>query len=301
MTELVQSLAGGFIGVRRRAADFLALTKPRVVLMVLTSILVGFYLGTKGALNYWLLFQALVASALTTGGTLALNQYQEREVDAKMERTRYRPLPEGRLRPGEALWFGLILITAGLLYASFAVNALTGILTGVIVVSYLLLYTPLKVKTEFCNLPGAVAGALPPMVGWAAATGTLELKAWILFAIMFVWQFPHLLAIGWLYREDYARAGVRHIVTEKTNPKSTGRQIINNCLALLVLGLMPTLVGMAGPVYFVAALALGIAFLVCGIMASFSLTTASARTLLVASLLYLPALLLLMIFDKVPV
>jgi protoheme IX farnesyltransferase len=139
------------------------------------------------------------------------------------------------------------------------------------------------------------------MVGWAAATGTLELKAWILFAIMFVWQFPHLLAIGWLYREDYARAGVRHIVTEKSNPNSTGRQIINNCLALLVLGLMPTLVGMAGPVYFVAALALGIAFLVCGIKASFSLTTASARTLLVASLLYLPALLLLMIFDKVPI
>jgi protoheme IX farnesyltransferase len=301
MTELVQSLAISFTGARRRVADFLALTKPRVVLMVLTSIFVGFYLGAKGPLDYWILLQTMIATALTTAGTLALNQYQERDLDARMERTRLRPLPDGRLRPTEALSLGLILVTVGLLYASFAVNAWTGILTGIIVVSYLFLYTPLKVKTEFCNLPGAVAGALPPVVGWVAASGAPELKAWVLFAILFVWQFPHLLAIGWLYREDYARAGVRHIVKMDTDPRSTGRQIVNNCMALLVLSLMPTLVGLAGELYFVLALAVGAAFLVCGILASVSLTLSSARRLLVASLIHLPVLLLLLVLDKVAV
>ncbi len=299
MTTRVQTLGVGFTGARRRAADFLALSKPRMVLMVLTSILVGFYLGTKGAVDYWVLFQTLIATAMTTAGTLALNQYQERELDARMERTRLRPLPDGRLRPAEALGFGLVLTSVGLVYASLAVNALTGLLTAVIVVSYLFLYTPLKVKTEFCNLPGAVAGALPPVVGWAAASGALERNAWVLFAIMFVWQFPHLLAIGWLYREEYARAGIRHIVNENSDPRSAGRQIVTNCMALLVLGLMPTLVGLAGKVYFVSALVIGVAFLACGILTSLSLTTANARRLLVASLVYLPALLLLMVFDRV--
>jgi len=300
MTTRAQTLSIGFTGVRRRAGDFLEMSKPRVVLMVLTSILVGFYLGARGVVDYWVLLQTLAATALTTGGTLALNQYLEREVDAQMERTRLRPLPDGRLKPAEALGFGVILVTAGLLYATFAVNVLTGFLTALIVGAYLLLYTPLKVKTEFCNLPGAVAGALPPVVGGAAATGSLEMKAWVLFAIMFVWQFPHLLAIGWLYKEEYARAGVRHIVSEDANPRGIGRQIVINCLALLVLGLMPTLVGLAGSVYFIAALAVGIAFLVCGIGAAFSLTESSARRLLVASLVHLPVLLLLMVIDKVP-
>ncbi|MFQ5913454.1 MAG: heme o synthase [Nitrospinota bacterium] len=300
MVTRAQTLAIGFSGARRRAADFVALTKPRVVLMVLAAILVGFYLGAKGAVDFWSLFQTLFAMALSTAGTIALNQYLERELDARMERTRLRPLPDGRLRPAEALGFGLALVAAGLLYASLAVNALTGLLTAVIVVSYLFVYTPLKVKTEFCNLPGAVAGALPPVVGWAAAAGTLEVRAWVLFAIMFVWQFPHLLAIGWLYREEYARAGVRHMVRRDSDPKSTGRQIVNNCMALLVLGLMPTLVGLAGKVYFVSALAIGIAFLACGIMTSCSMTTSNARRLLVATLVYLPALLLLMVFDKGP-
>ncbi len=299
MTTRVQTLGVGVTGARRRAADFLALSKPRMVLMVLTSILVGFYLGTKGAVDYWVLFQTLIATAMTTAGTLALNQYQERELDARMERTRLRPLPDGRLRPAEALGFGLVLTSVGLVYASLAVNALTGLLTAVIVVSYLFLYTPLKVKTEFCNLPGAVAGALPPVVGWAAASGALERNAWVLFAIMFVWQFPHLLAIGWLYREEFARAGIRHIVNENSDPRSAGRQIVTNCMALLVLGLMPTLVGLAGKVYFVSALVIGVAFLACGILTSLSLTTANARRLLVASLVYLPALLLLMVYDRV--
>jgi len=300
MTTRAQTLSIGFTGVRRRAGDFLEMSKPRVVLMVLTSILVGFYLGARGVVDYWVLLQTLAATALTTGGTLALNQYLEREVDAQMARTRLRPLPDGRLKPAEALGFGVILVTVGLLYATFVVNVLTGLLTALIVGAYLLLYTPLKVKTEFCNLPGAVAGALPPVVGWAAATGSLEMKAWVLFAIMFVWQFPHLLAIGWLYKEEYARAGVRHIVSEDANPRGIGRQIVINCLALLVLGLMPTLVGLAGAVYFIAALAVGIAFLACGIGAAFSLTESSARRLLVASLVHLPVLLLLMVIDKVP-
>ena len=210
MTTRAQTLTASFTEARKRAVDFVALTKPRMVLMVLTAILVGFYLGARGTVDLWALFQTLFATGMATAGTLALNQYQERELDARMERTRLRPLPDGRLRPAEALGFGLVLLSSGLIYAALAVNALTALLTAVIVVSYLFLYTPLKVKTQFCNLPGAVAGALPPVVGWAAAAGTLEVRTWVLFAIMFVWQFPHLLAIGWLYREDYARGRSTH-------------------------------------------------------------------------------------------
>jgi protoheme IX farnesyltransferase len=156
-------------------------------------------------------------------------------------------------------------------------------------------------KTEFCNLPGAVAGALPPLVGWAAAAGTLPIEAWILFAIMFVWQFPHLLAIGWLYKKEYDRAGVHHIVGKDADPRSVGRQIFVNCLALLVLSLMPTLLGLAGQIYFFTALASSLGFLACGISAALSLTILRAKILLFGSLVYLPLLLLLMVLDKVAV
>ncbi len=299
MTTRAQFIEAGNTSVRRRAADFLAMSKPRVVLMVLTAILVGFYMGSQGAVDYWMLFQTLLALALTTSGTLALNQYLEREVDGRMDRTRLRPLPDGRLKTGEALAFGLLMTTAGLVYVTFAVNGLTGLLTAVIVVTYLLMYTPMKLKTEFCNLPGAVAGALPPLVGWAAAAGSLPLEAWILFAIMFVWQFPHLLAIGWLYKEEYARAGVHHIVRKDADPRGVGRQILINCLALLVLSLMPTLLGLAGQGYFFAALAAGLGFLACGISAAVSLSVMKARVLLLGSLVHLPLLLFLMVLDKI--
>ncbi len=302
MINRADTLRGvGNTRMRKRVSDFLATSKPRVVLMALTAILVGFWMGARGSLNFWILFQTLLAMSMATAGTLALNQYLEREVDARMERTRSRPLPDGRLKAGEVLVFGLLMTTAGLVYVTFAVNGLAGLLTAVIVVTYLVFYTPLKMKTEFCNLPGAVAGALPPLVGWAAAAGTLPLEAWILFAIMFVWQFPHLLAIGWLYKEEYDRAGVHHIVSKDADPRSVGRQILVNCLALLVLSLMPTLLGLSGQIYFFAALAASLGFLACGISAALSLTILRAKVLLFGSLVYLPLLFFLMVLDRIAV
>lgn len=285
---------------RGRAADFLALTRPRVVLMVLVTTFVGFYLASSGVPDVNLLLRTLLGMALAAGGTLALNQYLERDVDAWMERTRLRPLPDGRLRPIEALAFGVVIAGAGVLYLALRVNLLSGLVTAISVGSYLFLYTPLKRKTSLCSVVGAVPGALPPVIGWGAARGALGLEAGVLFAILFLWQIPHSLAIARLYRDDYARAGIRLLPVIEPDGGSTGRQIVSNCLALLAVGLLPTLVGLAGPLYFFAALALGIGFLWCGIDLAISRSEAAARRLLVASLVYLPAGLLLMALDKVP-
>ena len=286
--------------VQRQAADFLALTRPRVVLMVLVTTLVGFYLASSSVPDYVRLLQTLIGMALAAGGTLALNQYLERDVDARMERTRLRPLPDGRLQPPEALAFGAAITGAGVLYLALGVNVLSGLVTAISVGSYLFLYTPLKRKTSLCSVVGAIPGALPPVIGWGAARGALPLEAWVLFAILFLWQIPHSLAIARLYRDDYARAGIRLLPVVEPDGGSTGRQIVSNCLALLAVGLLPTLIGLAGSIYFFAALALGIAFLGCGIGLAISRSEAAARRLLFASLVYLPAQLLLMALDKVP-
>jgi len=286
--------------VRRRTADFLELTKPRVVVMVLVTTLVGFYLASPGDPNYVILLHTLLGTALAGGGTLALNQFLEREADAQMQRTRLRPLPDGRLQPAEALVFGSLFTVTGLVYLAFAVNLLSALVTAAIVGSYLFAYTPLKKKTSLCSVVGAVPGALPPVIGWAAARGTLDLEAWILFTIMFLWQMPHSLAIGWLYRDDYARAGFQLLPVLDPDGKSTGRQIVSNCLALLAVGLIPTLVGFAGATYFFSALILGSMFLWYGISLARSCSQTAARRLLFASLVYLPVLLAVMAFDKVP-
>jgi protoheme IX farnesyltransferase len=286
--------------VQRRALDFLALTKPRVVAMVLVTTCVGFYLGTSGTTDYLLLLRTLVGTALAAGGTLALNQFLERDVDAKMERTRLRPLPDGRLRAGEAFIFGLVVTLVGVFYLSLTVSVLSGVVTAAISVIYLGLYTPLKRVTPLCSVVGAVPGALPPVTGWVAAHNEFGVPAWILFAILFLWQMPHSLAIACLYREDYARAGIRLLPIVEPDGKSTGRQTVINCLALLPVGLLPTLLGLSGPVYFVAALVFGMAFLGCGISFAVSRTAPAARQLLLASLLYLPAVLIAMALDKVP-
>lgn len=284
---------------RRRVMDFAELGKPRVVLMVLITTLVGFYLGSQGTPDYLRLLPTLIGTALAAAGTLALNQYAERDLDAKMQRTRRRPLPDGRIQPIEALVFGVVITVAGLAYLSLAVNLLSGLVTACITASYLLVYTPLKRKTPLCSVVGAIPGALPPVTGWVAARGGFGVEAWILFAILFLWQLPHSLAIARLYRDDYARAGIRLLPVVEPDAKSTGRQIVTNCLALLVVGLLPTLVGLAGPVYFLAALVFGVAFLSYGVAFAVSRTTLSARHLLFASLVYLPALLIVMALDKV--
>lgn len=284
----------------QRVLAFLELGKPRVVLMVLITTFVGFYLGSQGMPDYLRLLPTLIGTALAATGTLALNQYMERDVDAKMQRTRLRPLPDGRLQPPDALAFGAITTLAGLVYLAVAVNTVSAAVTTVITVSYLFLYTPLKRRTPLCSIVGAVPGALPPLTGWVAARGTFGIEAWILFAILFLWQLPHSLAIARLYRDDYARAGIRLLPVVEPDGKSTGRQIVTNCLALLVVGLLPTLVGLAGPVYFVAAFVLGALFLGYGVAFALSRTVTAARQLMFASLLYLPAILLVMALDKVP-
>jgi len=286
--------------IRRRALDYWELTKPGVVAMILVTTLVGFYLGSQRMPDYLCLVYTLIGTALAGGGTLALNQFIEREADAKMLRTRMRPLPDGRLQPVEALVFGVFVTVSGLGYLALMVSVLSALITVVIVVSYLFAYTPLKKKTSLCSIVGAVPGALPPVIGWVAARGTLNLEAWVLFTIMFLWQMPHSLAIGWLYREDYARAGFRLLPVIDPDGKSTGRQIVSNCLALLAVGLIPTLIGFTGTTYFFCALALGSIFLWYGVSLAFSCSQAAARRLLFASLVYLPVLLAVMAFDKVP-
>ena len=287
-------------GVLRRFADFFELAKPRIVLMVLVTAFVGFYVGSEKIPDYLRLLQMLFGTALAAGGTLALNQFVERDTDAMMQRTRRRPLPDGRVQPREALWFGALITMAGLVYLALAVNLQSAWVTALITLSYLLLYTPMKRKSSLCMLVGAVPGALPPVIGWVAARGDFKVDAWVLFAIMFLWQVPHTLAIARLYREDFAKAGIQFLPVIDPEGASTNRQIISHCAALLAVSLLPTLLGLAGAVYFTVAFVLGVGFLVSGISLAMESTPSGARRLLFASLIYLPVLLLVMALDRVP-
>jgi len=298
MTLITNTLDIAFTGGYRRALDFLELTKPRVSLMVLVTMFVGFYLGSEHGAGYLRLIETLIGTALAAGGTLALNQFLERRADALMARTRHRPLPDGRMQPTEALLFGVGLTAAGLLILALTVNALSALVTASIVGSYLFIYTPLKQRSSLCGVVGAVPGALPPVIGWTAATGGLSIEAWVLFAIMFFWQIPHTLAIARLYRDDFAKAGIQFLPVIESDGWTTGRQIITHSLALLVVSLLPTLLGLAGTVYFLAALLLGSGFLWYGIGLAISQSLAAARRLL-ASLIYLPLLLVVMALDRI--
>jgi heme o synthase len=297
MARRAAALNGAIAG--RRAADFLALTKPRVVLMVLMTTLVGFYLGSLGETDYARMLLTVFGTGLAAGGTLALNQYMERDLDARMHRTRRRPLPDGRLQPVDALAFGATLTAGGLVLLTVTVNPISGFVTALTVISYLFIYTPMKQRSALCSIIGAIPGALPPVTGWAAARGELSLEAGILFAILFLWQLPHSLAIAWLYREDYARAGMRLLPVIEPDGRSTGRQICYNCLALLAVGMLPTLIGVAGPVYFMVAAVLGSGLLAFGVSLSSTRTPQAARRLLFATLAYLPILLAVLAIDRV--
>ena len=300
MTFHVATVQSSPSRIQRRAADFLILTKPRVVLMVLVTTAVGFYLGSPGSTDALRLLHTLLGTALAAGGTIALNQFLERDGDALMERTRRRPLPEGRMEPGQALAFGAGITVGGILYLALWVDVPTSLVTALTVGSYLLLYTPLKRKTSLCSMPGAVSGALPPVAGWVAARGDFGPGAWILFTILFLWQIPHSLAIAWLFRSDYARAGIRLLPVIEPDGASTGRQVVTYSLALLFVGLVPTLIGLTGWLYFFGALTLGVSLLACGVMLAVFRSMADARRLLYASLVYLPILLVLMALDKSP-
>jgi protoheme IX farnesyltransferase len=298
-TEVVRDDVVALAGTRRRLADFLALSKPRVVLMVVLTTLVGYYLGASADLDYLRLVQVLVGTALAAGGTLALNQFLERDVDARMQRTRARPLPDGRLQPVEAAVFGSLLTAGGLVYLLMTGSLAAAGITAATSVLYLGVYTPLKRVSPLCTVLGAVPGALPPVAGWVAARGELGVGAGVLFAILFLWQLPHTLAIARLYREDYARAGIRVLPVVDPDGRSTERQIVTGCLALHAAALLPTLVGLTGGVYFFGALLLGALFLVVGTAQALRPSAPSARRVVIASIVYLPILLALMALDKV--
>jgi protoheme IX farnesyltransferase len=284
---------------RHVVADLVALTKPRVVLMVLVTTLVGYYVALTGAPDWVRLVHLVIGTFLAASGTLALNQYWERDVDARMERTRARPLPDGRLAPLEALIFGGAVTAAGVLYLAAAVGVAPAAVTATTFALYLFAYTPLKLRTPLCTIVVALPGALPPVTCWLAARDDAGVGCWVLFGILFLWQLPHTLAIARLYRDDYARAGIQLLPVIDAGGASTERQTLTGSLALLGVSLLPTLVGLAGGVYFVGALALGLGFAALTAWQAASPTLTGARRVLLGSLLYLPALLALLAFDKV--
>jgi heme o synthase len=278
---------------------FADLVKARLTTLVLLTTLVGFYLGWQGAMNYALMLNTLAATALVAAGASALNQLLEREYDAKMRRTQGRPLPSGRLQPTTVMIFGGVSSVAGLIYLALAVNLVTSVLGAVTLVSYLFIYTPLKRVTWLNTAIGAVPGALPPLMGWTAARGELSGEGWALFAILFFWQLPHFFAIAWMYRDEYARAGFKMLSNVDADGRRTAEQSISNTLALLAVSLFPFVFKMAGTTYLAGAIVLGAVFLWCAIRFSRRLTLTTARQLFFASIIYLPLLLALMVWDKV--
>jgi protoheme IX farnesyltransferase len=299
MTPPTEVIVAPLVRDRRRVvSDLVTLTKPRVVLMVIVTTLVGYWIGLVGAPDWARLLHLAIGTALAAGGALALNQYWERDVDARMERTRARPLPDGRLMPLEALAFGGAITGLGIAYLAALVGVAPALVTLATFTLYLFAYTPLKLRTALCTIVGAVPGALPPVTGWVAARDDFAVGAAVLFGILFLWQLPHTLAIARLYREDYARAGVLVLPVVDEHGGSTERQMMTGVLGLLVVSLLPTLIGLAGSVYFVGAFALGLAFVGAGAVQARSRSTVAARWVLFASLLYLPVLLALLAFDK---
>lgn len=283
----------------RAWADFVTLTKPRVNLLVLVTTIIGFHLANAGGpADYALLFNTVVGTFLVASGAAAFNQVLERDIDARMRRTRNRPLPDGRLSARESAWFAAALSAAGLLQIGLGANWLAAGIAAATLGSYALVYTPLKRVTSLATVIGAVPGALPPMIGWAASRGSLSLEAWVLFAIVFFWQMPHVLAVSWMYREDYERGGIRVLPVGDPEGRSTAFQMVNYAAALIPVSLMPTIVGLAGRVYFAGAIVLGIVMLALAVRFAQDRTPARARRLFFWSLAYLPLLWVVMLANR---
>jgi len=275
------------------------LFKARLTFLVLVTTLVGFYVGFRGAMDWVRLLNTMLGTALVAGGAAALNQLLERDLDARMRRTEDRPLPSGRMQAGTVLALGGACSVLGLLQLALAVNLLTSLLAALTLVSYLLIYTPLKTVTTLNTVVGAIPGALPPLMGWTAARGEISSAGWSLFAILFFWQLPHFLAIAWIYRDDYARAGFKMLPVLDPKGERTGTQAVSHTLGLLAVSLAPFVFRLAGPVYLVGALVLGSMYVWSAIQFSRALTVSRARHLFYTSILYLPLLLGLMALDKV--
>ena len=277
---------------------YVVLTKPDVTFLVVITTVAGFYLGSTGPMNWAQLLHTVVATMLVAGGTAALNQYVEREMDAVMRRTAGRPLPTGVLQPREVLIFGVATILVGAAWLAIAVNLLACAVALATSLLYLGLYTPLKTRTPLSTAVGAIPGALPPLIGWAAARGSLGLGGWVLVAILFFWQFPHFMAIAWMYREDYARAGIRMLPVVDRSGDSTFRQIVCTSAILVWVSALPSVLGMAGKLYFFGALLLGMLLLQVGLWANRSRTNARAKWLMHATVAHIPLLLAWLILDK---
>ena len=279
---------------------YLSLTKPDVTVLVVMTTLAGFYMGSSSPLDYVRLAHTLFGTTLMAAGTAVLNHYLERATDAKMRRTASRPLPLGQLQPAEALWFGVLLVGAGGIYLGLRVNALTSLLGLATTITYLGAYTPLKKRTTLATFVGAFPGAVPPLIGWAAARGSLGVDAWILYAILFLWQFPHFLSIAWIYREDYGRAGIQMLPVVDRSGSATFGQIVFTCAALVPTSLLPAVTRLTGVRYFFGALLIGMALVQVCFWAARSRTNVRAKRLMHATVFYMPVLLGLMMLDKLP-
>ena len=299
MKATVQSLSEPVAAEKSWVAVASELLKARLTLLVLLTTLVGFYLGFRGSVDYWLMWHTLFGTALVASGASALNQLLERDLDAKMRRTQSRPLPSGRLQPNTVLIIGAAASIAGLIYLALTVNLITAVLGALSLLSYLFIYTPLKRVTWLNTAVGAIPGALPPLMGWTAARGELTSEGWALFAILAFWQLPHFLAIAWIYRDEYARAGFQMLPVIDPEGHRTSRQAVCHTLGLLPVSLCPFIFKLTGPFYLVGALLLGFVFLWFAIRFSRELTVRRARQLFLASILYLPALLAIMVLDKI--
>jgi protoheme IX farnesyltransferase len=279
-------------------AVYADLVKARLTALVLITTLVGFYVGVRGPIDYFLMFHALFGTALVAGGAAALNQFLEREYDARMRRTASRPLPSGRLQPVTVMLFGGVCSLVGTVYLAALVNPLTSALGAISLVSYLFIYTPLKRLTWWNTAVGAIPGALPPLMGWAAARGELGPGGWSLFAILAFWQLPHFFAIAWIYQEEYAKAGFKMLPSVDPDGSRTAQQSVSHTLGLMLASLAPVVLHLAGPVYLGAALLLGSFYLFRAIQFARRLDVPSAKKLFFASIIYLPLLLIALVANK---
>ncbi len=286
-------------GLLERIPDYVEIAKPRISSFVLIAVAAGFLLGCGEDFQLGVLAHALLGIALVAAGSSAVNQFIERNTDARMQRTYSRPIPSGRLNAMEVLAFGITTGLLGCLYLAVWVNLLTASLAGFTYLAYTLIYTPLKRVTTINTAVGAVPGALPPVLGWTAAGGGLDLGAFALFATLFLWQFPHFMAIAWLYRDDYRRAGLKMIPAVDSRRKVTGYVAVGYALALLPVSLLPGQLGMASDIYTVTALLCGVAYLWAAVSFCRNESIPTARRLLFVSLIYLPAVLLVMVAEHI--
>ncbi|MBI4042145.1 MAG: protoheme IX farnesyltransferase [Deltaproteobacteria bacterium] len=297
--QTIDQISPSWTIFRPKGADFFQLTKPRLTSLILLTMIAGYYLGSRGNLFSLLFFHALIGTALTVGGASAINMFLERHLDRLMERTKNRPIPAARLLPVDALVFSIGISLFGLIYLALLVNLLTAFLSALSAAVYLFIYTPLKMRSPLCTYVGTIPGAIPPMLGWAAATNHLSREAWILYAILTFWQMPHFLAIGSLYRDEYAKAGFKVLPAVDAEGRRTKRQMLLFCMGLIPVSLISTWYEFTGPFYSAVALYMGTIYLFSAVLFAVFPERIYAKRIFVISLIYLPMVLLAMVIDRV--